>query len=716
MRFNRFFSKPRTLAEAILVPSLFGTIVTFSLAGSGAYILFKFGLNSVFDDRLRSTQVLFSENISQDVVTGASSEVYRKCKSFLTDNSVLAVQVRDAAGGFICDLKKEAPRANVRDILTPIFFGEAKTDTAATVHVAYSSDDLQSLLNRSLMSLTFIILFAVTIQFLVARGISQFLSRPISAIAKILRGGDISALRSVQNTVPYKGVVTEVSNLLEGTEELGNTLANYQEQLVKTTRQAAVAQFASQIVHDLRSPLAYLDSVTTSIKGLPEQDRISLRNAAARLRDFVGRVLDIERKSKDTPHLQAGDHASSSLESGEAHEVHLISSLVDMIVSEKREQFQANLGIQILFSIDPGSYGLFSRIQEGEFKRVLSNIINNSIEALDNSGLVDVRLSLRGAEVCIVVSDNGKGIPPERLAEVGTRGVTFGKKDGTGLGVFHAKAALQMWGGRMDIESELEKGTHVYLYLPKTPAPSWFVPEIKLKRGQTVVVVDDAPSIHQVWKDKFERILASKTDLTVHNFSTLAQLEEFDAMSALDCLFLIDYEFRETEKTGLDAIENKKLGSQAILVTSRYDDKQIRERCEHLNVQMVPKQLSAFVSVSFVSDEVLGKIDAVLIDNDDLTQRMWLRKAAERGKRLVCFFDIPTFLIQSEAYTLDTPIYVDSDLDCDVRGEVDSKAIWDKGYQNISIVTGFSADSFDLAKYPWIRKILSKKSPWDERT
>ena len=712
----RFFSKPRTLSGAILVPSLFGTIITLSLAGSGAYVLSKFGLNRVFDDRLRSIQILFSENISQDVVTGANSEVYRKCKSFLEDPSVLAVQVRDAAGSFICDLKKEALGANVRDIRTPIYFNEAKTDTAATVHIAYSGDDLQRLLNQSLALLTFFILLAATIQFLIARGISQFLSRPISSIAKILRGGDISALRNVQNTVHYKGSVTEVSNLLEGTEELGNTLANYQEQLIKTTRQAAVAQFASQIVHDLRSPLAYLDSVTTSIKGLPEQDRISLRNAAARLRDFVGRVLDIERKSKETTHSQTIADATGSLESGEAREVHLISSLVDMIVSEKREQFQANLGIQILFSIDPGSYGLFSRIQEGEFKRALSNIINNSIEALDDSGLIDVRLSSRDTEICIVVSDTGKGIPPEKLAEVGTRGVTFGKKDGTGLGVFHAKATLQMWGGRMEIESELEKGTHAYLYLPKAPAPNWFVPEIKLKRGQTVVVVDDAPSIHQVWKDKFDRILTSKADLTIHNFSVLAQLEAFDAMVVPDCLFLVDYEFRETEKTGLDAIENKKLGSHAILVTSRYDDKQIRDRCERLNVQMVPKQLSAFVSVSFISDEVLGKIDAILIDNDGLTQRMWQRKADENNKRLVCFFDIPSFLSKSETIDLETPIYVDSELDAGARGEEDSKAIWDKGYKKIFLVTGFSATSFDLSKYPWIREVLEKKAPWAGRT
>ena len=58
------------------------------------------------------------------------------------------------------------------------------------------------------------------------------------------------------------------------------------------------------------------------------------------------------------------------------------------------------------------SYGLFSKVNPIELKRVLSNLINNSIEAIkNNDGLIQVKVERDVKHVVILVRDNGNGIP-----------------------------------------------------------------------------------------------------------------------------------------------------------------------------------------------------------------------------------------------------------------------------------------------------------------
>jgi signal transduction histidine kinase len=66
----------------------------------------------------------------------------------------------------------------------------------------------------------------------------------------------------------------------------------------------------------------------------------------------------------------------------------------------------------------------------------------------------------------IRIQDNGKGIPKERIANLGSRGNTFGKKSGSGLGLFHAKRTIESFGGKFDIESEEGHGTSIFITLP----------------------------------------------------------------------------------------------------------------------------------------------------------------------------------------------------------------------------------------------------------
>ena len=59
----------------------------------------------------------------------------------------------------------------------------------------------------------------------------------------------------------------------------------------------------------------------------------------------------------------------------------------------------------------------------------------------------------------------------------------------------------------------------------------------------------------------------------------------------------MDYEIAGASETGLDLIEQLGIQSQSILVTSRYEEPSIRDRCQRLGVSLIPKSMSGFVPI-----------------------------------------------------------------------------------------------------------------------
>jgi two-component system, sporulation sensor kinase E len=98
--------------------------------------------------------------------------------------------------------------------------------------------------------------------------------------------------------------------------------------------------------------------------------------------------------------------------------------------------------------------------------RVLSNLINNAVEASREAGSVTISLKDNGSHLLLKISDRGKGIPAQILSRLGERHFTFDKVNGSGLGVAHAKECVQGWGGTFSVASQVGVGTEVVLQIP----------------------------------------------------------------------------------------------------------------------------------------------------------------------------------------------------------------------------------------------------------
>lgn len=238
-------------------------------------------------------------------------------------------------------------------------------------------------------------------------------------------------------------------------------------------------------------------------------------------------------------------------------------------------------------------------IEIPEFKRVFSNIVNNAVESLPNhQGRVKIKLQRESGFSVLSVEDNGRGIPSEILPKLGSRGATFNKEGGTGLGLSHAKSTVESWGGSLEIHSTMGIGTTVKVFLPEETPPKWFVPELNLLGYSSVLVFDDDPSIHQIWKKRLNPFVSSGLQL-IH-FSSVNELRNFYRLNFAELdetIFLMDFEISHQQTSGLDLIEEFGIEDQSILVTSRFDENSIRQRCENLGVQLIPKSMSGFIPI-----------------------------------------------------------------------------------------------------------------------
>ena len=105
-------------------------------------------------------------------------------------------------------------------------------------------------------------------------------------------------------------------------------------------------------------------------------------------------------------------------------------------------------------------WGDFNRL-----KQVFVNIIKNSIESIDNDGIINIDVNVISKQVIIAVSDNGEGMTEEELANIKEMFYST-KKNGTGLGVALSNEIVLAHNGELNYSSVKNKGTTCTVILP----------------------------------------------------------------------------------------------------------------------------------------------------------------------------------------------------------------------------------------------------------
>ncbi len=105
-----------------------------------------------------------------------------------------------------------------------------------------------------------------------------------------------------------------------------------------------------------------------------------------------------------------------------------------------------------------------------QLKQVFLNIMNNAVAAMENGGELSVETESQSDHVAARFRDSGPGIGPDVLSRIFEPFFTTKKEKGTGLGLSISYRIIQDHGGRIDVESEVGKGTTFTVRLPQRKA------------------------------------------------------------------------------------------------------------------------------------------------------------------------------------------------------------------------------------------------------
>ncbi len=105
--------------------------------------------------------------------------------------------------------------------------------------------------------------------------------------------------------------------------------------------------------------------------------------------------------------------------------------------------------------VEPTIHALNVMAHPGQLTQILQNMVNNAHQAGAKQVHISLQRNASDGTVSLLVQDNGNGMPPEVLQQVGTTVFTHGKENGNGYGVYTARKAIEDWGGTFHIRSHV---------------------------------------------------------------------------------------------------------------------------------------------------------------------------------------------------------------------------------------------------------------------
>ncbi len=259
----------------------------------------------------------------------------------------------------------------------------------------------------------------------------------------------IPIIDSEKNITNYVSVTTNITKekeiqerllkmeneLIKQNETLLSQVESKSAELVKSERLATIGTMASRIAHDLKQPLTimttYADMLTPEIlEKVDSKDKekwYRLQNSISDMNRIIEDVLDFARTT----------------------EIKKKKSSLLRIMKLAINHVKTSYGIEINLPEDDVSLRCDSRKIEG----VMSNILNNAVQALDGQGEIDVTMSSDSELVTIHIKDSGPGIPEENLEKIFEPMFTT-KKTGTGLGLVICKSIVEQHGGNISVTNK----------------------------------------------------------------------------------------------------------------------------------------------------------------------------------------------------------------------------------------------------------------------
>lgn len=291
------------------------------------------------------------------------------------------------------------------------------------------------------------------VAFVLSDRLAKSIAKPLSKMA-----GELFENEEKQSTLAEQYVYPELQIISESLKQSGECVNQYVKQLMreKKIRQ----EFFSNTSHELKTPI-------TSIRGYAELLNAGMVQDSVQQRDFLQRIMN------ETDHMTRLINEILLISRLESKEIEVVKAkvclfpLVEDVVHELLP-FAGQHDVTLQWSCEPVE--LFA--SEQQIRELFTNLINNGIKYNVPGGSVFVSVKAWENGTLIRVEDTGIGIKEEDKTRIFERFYRADKgrcnrRSGSGLGLAIVKHIVEYYGGTIQVESELGKGSKFEVYLPR---------------------------------------------------------------------------------------------------------------------------------------------------------------------------------------------------------------------------------------------------------
>lgn len=287
---------------------------------------------------------------------------------------------------------------------------------------------------------------ALLVTFLVARRIM----RPVADL-------DRAAAEIARQNYDYRVDVRsrdELGRLAETFNGMCESIQSAREELTRQERIATIGRLSTSIVHDLRNPLAAIyagaEMLFDSNLSATHTRRLAanIYRASRGIQEMLQQLLNVSRGH------------SGVAETCALRDIVAAAWLTVEPVADAQK-------VKLITHLDDH---LECPLERARMERVFRNLFENAVEAMPGGGAILVHAKSAASAILIAVKDTGPGIRPEVRSRLFQPFVTFGKKNGLGLGLALSRQTLLDHGGDLWAEPG-GPGAEFAMRLPKTKGP-----------------------------------------------------------------------------------------------------------------------------------------------------------------------------------------------------------------------------------------------------
>jgi two-component system NtrC family sensor kinase len=321
---------------------------------------------------------------------------------------------------------------------------------------------------------------------------------------RVLRDGAL-AIFDYELDMPYGRQSYEARVVRSGPDEVVSIIRNVTErrlveerqaQLIQAEKLASLGQMAAGLAHEINNPVSYVASNLRALEGyalavspllrmlreLVEAPGTGLRTLTVEQVERMRQLWkqgDLDELLSDMPELIQESLTGTRRIKDIAHSLRAFAREDDgqpqsVDVNEELESTLRMVWNELKYKCEvKRDFGQVPRITgfPTQLVQVFTNLLINASHAIESRGEIHIRTRLEDEEVVVEISDTGQGMTPETLSKLFTPFFTTKPRgQGTGLGLSISRDIVTRHGGRIEVRSELGRGSTFTLYLP-TPSP-----------------------------------------------------------------------------------------------------------------------------------------------------------------------------------------------------------------------------------------------------